>query len=155
MYKRTRSVLSLMILTIALLSCNSGNNGLIPSDVVNNPNTARGKSDPSTLPVITFEEEMHDFGKIIEGESVAFNFTFRNTGKTDLLIADVTTGCGCAVPSYPKTPIRPNEEGILKVTFNSVGKRGYQTKSIVVLANTQPNTTVVRIKAHVVGPGNE
>jgi hypothetical protein len=122
---------------------------------VNNPNSAKGRSDLSSLPFIKFEEEVHDFGKIIEGETVSYSFKFTNTGKSDLVIADVSTSCGCAVPSYPKTPIRPGKQDIIKVSFNSAGKRGFQTKNIVVVANTQPNSTMVRIKAQVVSPGSE
>ncbi len=129
----------------------------IPADVVNNPNTASGKGDRSILPQITFEETEHDFGKILEGESVAISFHFTNTGKSDLIIAEVSTSCGCTVPSYPKTPIRPGEKGEVKVLFNSNGRRGFQSKNVLVVANTQPNTTMLRIKAQVVNPrgGNQ
>ena len=145
----------LVLILLFLFSCGSGDNGLISTDVVNNPNTAKGKSDLSSLPFIKFDEEVHDFGKIIEGETVSYSFKFTNTGKSDLVIADVSTSCGCAVPSFPKTPIRSGEKEAIKVTFNSAGKRGIQTKNIVVVANTQPNITVVRIKAQVVSPGSE
>lgn len=123
---------------------------MISSDVVNNPNSATGDSDKSILPVIQFTEEVHDFGKILEGETVSFSFKFKNAGKSDLIIADVSTSCGCTVPSYPKTPIKPGEESSIKVAFNSAGKRGFQTKDIVVVANTQPNAKLIRIKAQVV-----
>jgi hypothetical protein len=85
----------------------------------------------------------------MEGETVSFDFKFRNTGKTDLVITEVSSSCGCTVPSYPKTAIRPGQEGSIKVAFNSRGKKGYQTKSVVVLANTQPNATQLRIKAQI------
>ena len=128
---------------------------MISADVVNNPNTANGKTDKSNLPAIQFVEEVHDFGKIYEGETVSYSFKFRNTGKTDLIIADVSTSCGCTVPSFPKTPIHPGKEGAIKVSFNSAGKRGYQSKNIVVVSNSQPNTAMVRIKALVLSPGSD
>ena len=127
----------------------------IPADVVTNPKTASGDEDMSSLPVIKLEETEHDFGRIIEGETVSYSFNFKNAGKSDLIIADVSTSCGCAVPSYPKTPVRPGESGSIKITFNSNGKRGYQSKNILVVANTQPNTTLMIIKAQVVNPGTE
>lgn len=129
--------------------------GSIPADLVNNPNSASGTADKGSLPVIQFEESEHDFGRIIEGESVSYDFKFKNTGKSDLIIAEVSTSCGCTVPSYPKTPIRPGEGGVVKVAFNSNGRRGFQSKSITVASNTQPNTTMIRIKAQVVNPGTE
>ena len=150
------SLLPFMFLSLLFLfSCGSGDQGFISSDVVNNPNSAKEKSDLSSLPFIKFEEEVHDFGKIIEGETVSFSFKFTNTGKSDLVIADVSTSCGCTVPSFPRTPIHPGEKDVIKISFNSAGKRGFQTKNIVVVANTQPNTTMVRIKAQVVSPGSE
>jgi hypothetical protein len=147
-----------LALLLAFTGCKPGSREgreTIPADVVNNPNSASGKGDRGTLPVITFEETDHDFGRIIEGETVSYSFKFTNTGKSDLLIAEVSTSCGCTVPSYPKTPIRPGESETIKVAFNSNGKRGYQNKNIVVVSNTQPNTTIIRIKAQVVNPGAE
>ena len=105
--------------------------------------------------MITFEETEHDFGKIIEGETVNFSFRFTNTGKSDLLLAEVTSSCGCTVPSYPKMPIRPGEQGEVKVAFNSNGRKGFQSKTVLVASNTQPNTTLLRIKAQVVNPADE
>lgn len=146
----------MMFTGICLYSCHSGTgNGQenIPSNVVNNPNTANGQTDQTQLPVFQFEETDHDFGKILEGETVAFNFKFKNKGKSDMIIAEVSTSCGCTVASYPKTPIRPGEEGVIRIAFNSQGKRGFQSKNILVVANTQPNTTLLNIKAQVTGAG--
>jgi hypothetical protein len=144
--------------SLLISGCHSGGQNAretISADVVNNPNSASGKADKGSLPVITFEETEHDFGRIIEGETVSYTYTFKNTGKSDLLIAEVSTSCGCTVPSYPKTPIRPGESGTIKIAFNSNGKHGYQNKNVLVVANTQPNTVVLKIKAQVVNPGTE
>jgi len=145
----------LLLLTTGCKSGGENGNETLPADLVRNPNSASGKNNKESLPVIQFEEIEHDFGRIIEGESVSYAFNFTNTGKSDLILADVSTSCGCTVPSYPKTPIRPGESGVVKVAFNSNGKRGYQSKNIIVAANTQPNTTVIRIKAQVVNPASE
>ena len=144
------------ILSLTLISCNSGNTRsgeLLDTDVVTNPNTASGNESKGDLPVIVFEETEHNFGRIIEGETVSFSFAFTNTGKRDLVIAEVSTSCGCAVASYPKTVIKPGEKGAIKISFNSRGRKGFQTKTIVVVANTQPNVTQLKIKSQVVVPG--
>jgi len=148
----------LVLLGSFLISCHSSSTNsdqMLDSGLVNNPNTASGKGNHENLPVLTFQETEHDFGKLIEGETVAFNFTFTNTGKSDLVIADVSSSCGCTVPSYPKNAIRAGGKGVIKVSFNSRGRRGFQTKTIVVVANTQPNITQLRIKAQVIAPGAE
>jgi len=148
----------LLIAQLSLSGCNSGGQNQqdpISTDLVNNPNSASGVHGKASLPIIQFEELEHDFGRIIEGETVSYPFHFKNTGKSDLILAEVTSSCGCTVPSYPKTPIRPGESGIVKVAFNSNGRRGFQSKNIVVASNTQPNSTILRIKAQVVNPGTE
>jgi len=134
------------ITTFLLTSCS---NDRISSDVIQNPNTANGKGDLSQLPSFKFSEESHDFGKILQGETVSYPFKFKNAGKSDLVISDVSTSCGCTVPSFTKTPIHPGQDGTIKVTFNSAGKHGFQNKNIVIVANTQPNTFILRIKAEV------
>lgn len=136
-----------------LISCNQQKkNKEIPADVVKNPITASGKDNFSELPVFKFTEETHDFGRVIQGEKVSYLFKFKNTGKSDLLIANATASCGCTVPEYPKKPIRPNEEGVIKVAFNTDGKKGVQTKTVTLMANTQPNTKVLTIKADIYTP---
>lgn len=149
--------LSLIVFLIIVGACSDRmgtEDEKIPADVVFNPNSASGGKH-SELPQITFETMEHDFGRILEGETVSYDFTFTNTGKADLILAEVTTSCGCTVPSYSKAPIRANEKGKIKIAFNSQGRRGAQTKSVVVVSNTQPNTVVLRIKAQVINAASE
>lgn len=153
MHFRISNIIILLLLPL-FFSCNRGNQEGVSTDVIINPNTASGNSDPSVLPRFKFEKEEHDFGKVIDGETVAYIFKFTNAGKTDLVISDVSTSCGCTVPEYSKEPIRPGQNGELKVSFNSTGKHGYQNKNIVIVANTQPNTTILKVKAQVVTAGS-
>jgi hypothetical protein len=125
----------------------------ISPDVVDNPQTASGKTDPAKMPVMTFENDEHDFGNIMEGETVTCNFKFKNSGKSDLVISKVSTSCGCTASEYPTEAVKPGESKAITVTFKSEGKRGFQSKQITVLANTDPNMKVLRIKAMVLEPG--
>lgn len=135
-------------------SCGSSGSGdgLYSSDIVKNPNTAGGKSDAGNMPVMEFEKDFHDFGKLIQGEKVSYNFKFTNSGKSDLIISKVSSSCGCTVPDFPKTPVKPGETNKITVKFDSEGRRGFQNKSITILSNTQPNSAVLRIKAQIVLP---
>ena len=74
--------LTLLIFLFCFNACNNHqkNNGTISTDVVENPNTANGKSDLSELPVFSFNTEEHDFGKITQGVKVTYTFKFKNTG---------------------------------------------------------------------------
>ena len=88
---------------------------------------------------MTFEYLDFDFGVIFQGETVVHKFKFTNTGTSALIISDVTATCGCTIPTYTKKPVAPGDDGFIEVKFNSAGRQGMQHKSVVVLANTQPN----------------
>jgi len=150
-----KKIVFLLLLSAGIfISCENSNNK-ISTDVVKNPSSADAKTNTGDLPVIAFEETTHDFGKIIQGEKVSYTFKFENTGESDLLISRVSTSCGCTVGDYPKEPIEPGESGKIEVTFNSHGKKGFQNKSVTVLANTEPNATTLFIKSMVEVPENK
>jgi hypothetical protein len=96
-----------------------------------------------------FKEQEHEFGEITEGDKVIHIFTFKNTGKEPLVISNVRGSCGCTVPEWSRESIAPGKEGEIKVAFNSKGKRGKQTKTVTISANTSPENTILRIKADV------
>jgi hypothetical protein len=104
-----------------------------------------GSVSATNAPVMKFEKETHDFGKIKEGDKVTYEFKFTNTGKSPLIIKDAIATCGCTKPEWPKTPIQPGADGAIKVTFNSATKMGLQDKQITVTANTVPAQSMVHL----------
>jgi hypothetical protein len=142
----------LVLFSLAVVIACSHSKTQLPASVVNIPNSANGNEDKSNLPVMTFAQVEHDFGKIIQGEKVSYSFKFKNTGNADLVIAKVSTSCGCTAGDYPKNPVKPGEEGKIEVRFDSDGKQGFQSKDLTIAANTQPSNTVLNIKAIVILP---
>jgi|CXWJ01.1.fsa_nt_gi hypothetical protein len=136
------------------VSCNhkKDNNSTINPALVESPISAEGNTDTTSFPVFAFETENHEFGEIKQGDKVSFDFKFKNTGKSPLIISSVNATCGCTVPEYSKDPIEPGDEGIVKVSFNSEGKSGMTSKTVTVLANTIPNTKVLTISADIITP---
>ncbi|MES2062613.1 MAG: DUF1573 domain-containing protein [Bacteroidota bacterium] len=104
-----------------------------------------GNVSATNAPVMKFEKETHDFGKIKEGDKVTYAFKFTNTGKSPLIIKDAVATCGCTKPEWPKTPIQPGANGEIQVTFNSAAKSGLQDKQITVTANTVPAQSMVHL----------
>lgn len=96
-------------------------------------------------PKMVFTKETYDFGVITQGEQVQYDFKFKNTGKTPLIISNATATCGCTVPEYPTTPIKPGEEGVIKVVFNSEGKMGVQDKVVTITSNAVPSTNELHL----------
>jgi hypothetical protein len=143
-----------LIVTISCLAmlsaCGSNEPKKADGSVVNNPASAATETvNADEAPAFNFEENIHDFGKLVDGEVVTYKFKFTNTGKTPLLISSATASCGCTVPSYPKEPIAPGAEGSIDVQFNSSGKVGVFNKDVTIVANTIPNQTILAIKGEV------
>jgi hypothetical protein len=147
--------LQVALVLVIFASCSQKKNSNdLPAGVVSNPNTADGQSNKDVLPVISFEKDFHDFGKLIAGEQVTYSFKFKNTGKSLLIISNVSTSCGCTVSSFPKQPIKPGDGATIDVSFDSQGRHGFQSKTITVFTNTQPPNTTLRIQSQVVEPGD-
>ena len=100
--------------------------------------------------VISFESGMYNFGKIKQGDKVSHEYTFKNIGKSPLIISNATATCGCTTPDIPKAPIQPGESGVIKVVFDSAGKMGMQDKVITITSNANPTTT----ELHLIGKIN-
>ncbi len=104
---------------------------------------------PGQAPVMTFTEQEANLGKMTEGDTLRHQFKFTNTGKTPLTISSAVASCGCTVPSYPKEPIAPGQEGTIDVVFNSKNKAGMNTKTVTIYANTKPDMNTVSFKVEV------
>jgi len=119
------------------------------SSIVRNPISANNLKDTVNVAKIEFENDYHDFGTIDEGDEVTHTFKFKNTGKVNLIIADAKSSCGCTVPKWPKEPIAPGGSGKIEVLFSSRGKKDYISKPIRILANTNPQITLIHMKGNI------
>ncbi|MCX7696992.1 MAG: DUF1573 domain-containing protein [Bacteroidales bacterium] len=145
-----RYYLFIGFLFFGVLGCKQKGNQQLPSNVVNNTASAENNSDKK--PIISFEKTEHDFGDIMEGEIVEYNFKFTNTGNADLIISGQRASCGCTVSDYPRNPIKPGESSYIKVTFNSEGRVGKNYKTVTLSTNCEPSEVVLTIKSNVIKP---
>lgn len=141
-------ILSLACMAV-LMACNNQN----PTESATTSETqmmsTTSEPDPENAPAFKFEKDAYDFGQITEGEKVSYDFKFKNIGKSPLIITSATATCGCTVPEYPKEPVVPGAEGVIRVVFNSAGKLGMQNKIISISANTIPSVTELNIMGNV------
>ena len=97
---------------------------------------------------IKFDKLTHNFGTFSEKDPVvSCVFTFTNVGDAPLVINQAVASCGCTVPEYTKTPIKPGEKGEIMVTYNGAGKfPGHFKKSITVRTNGKVEMTRLYIE---------
>ena len=86
-------------------------------------------------PRINFIQDSHDFGRVLQGKTVEYIFTFENRGTDDLLIKEVTTSCGCTAALLSANVIKPGETGQIKVSYDSQGRAGKVSRTINVVSN--------------------
>lgn len=106
-------------------------------------------ADTTGKAVIEFREMEHNFGSVEAGEKIGCIFSFKNTGDADLILASASASCGCTVPKYDRKPIPPGGSGGIEVVFDSSGRTGLQTKTIVVQSNAENNLIILRIIAEI------
>jgi hypothetical protein len=150
-----RTILS-FLLPILLSGCwltdRSEEKKEIGPHIINNSQSA-SRDGEGEKPVLRFETDSYDFGTISQGEKVTRKFPFRNAGEAPLVIASIEPSCGCTVAEEaPEEPIMPGGRDTLTVTFDSKGHSGQQNRSVSIVANTSPKTTVIRVKGMVKAP---
>lgn len=106
-------------------------------------------------PQIFLEQKEYDFGTVKQGTQVTREFKFQNRGDAELVITDIKTSCGCTAAVTSSNTIAPGQEGTLKVTFNSKGRSGPQTKTATVVSNDAENPRVAIRMTGKVEPGKE
>jgi len=104
------------------------------------------KADPKAV----FPEPDHDFHSMKEGDKATHNFRVINGGDEPLEIKRVVPDCGCTATSLSKETLLPNEEGEIKVVFNSAKRVGEFQKKIKVITNDpETPTTTLEIRGTV------
>ena len=112
---------------------------------------AQEKTVDPNAPAFEFVYDLIDYGKInlnADGNRV---FTFKNVGKSPLIIERIQSSCGCTVPKKPEAPILPGKTGEIEVAY-ATNRAGGFSKTITVYSNATEPTKTLRIKGIVVQP---
>ena len=141
-------IITLILATFFMTSCKENVANKIKQDNLEVAKERDYKMNEGAA-AMTFSKMEHDFGTINEGDIVETIFTFKNTGKTELIITKAVGSCGCTIPEWPQEPISIGGSGEIKVKFNSNGKPNNQRKTITLTTNTAQGKEVVVIKAQV------
>ncbi|MCL6461690.1 Protein of unknown function [Flavobacterium micromati] len=101
--------------------------------------------------VFTAKDNTIDFGTVNTTENGTRDFVFTNTGNAPLVITNVLSTCGCAVPTKPEEPIMPGKTGKITIKYNMA--LGPIRKTITVESNAvnyDGGRVALKIKGEVV-----
>lgn len=102
----------------------------------------------SNIGAFEFETEVIDYGTIQQNANGNRSFTFKNVGKSPIIITNVKASCGCTVATKPRKPIMPGETVEIDVAY-ATNRIGSFSKSITITSNASENIKVLRIKGKV------
>jgi hypothetical protein len=98
--------------------------------------------------MIEFNETTHDFGEIKQGDKTEVTFSFTNTSKEPVKLANVKASCGCTTPKWTRDEVKPGDKGEIHVTYNS-NRVGAFNKSVRINYNDRTDPVMVYIKGKV------
>ncbi|MCC6545744.1 DUF1573 domain-containing protein [Candidatus Sumerlaeota bacterium] len=81
---------------------------------------------------LQFEKAMIDAGTKEEGTKVEFDFPVTNASAKKINITNIETGCGCTTVSQHKFELEPGAKSEIKVSFDTHGRRGPQSRVVTV-----------------------
>lgn len=121
----------LFILLVSLAGCNAAQ----PSKI-----KANG-------PVIAFDHEEFDFGKVSEGIELNHTFQLRNDGNQVLQNISAYSTCGCTAPKLSKRSLQPGESMALPVHLDTSMKQNEVEKTVNV-SSDDPDRPLVILSLH-------
>ena len=98
--------------------------------------------EKANAPVMKFEREGFDFGRVKKGEKIVTDFVFENRGGRELKIRKIKASCGCTATEPEKDVILPGEKSKIKITIDTSSLQGEQSKSVFVFSNDPQSSSV-------------
>lgn len=163
--KKTFSLLSLGILSIALSSCaknekteistetelvDSASAETAATEYLNPKDQLIKQAQSHPITNATLSSSHYDFKDVKKGEVVEHDYEITNTGSNPLIISEVKPGCGCTAPKFTNTPILPGEKGHVTLKFDSSSFDGPQSKQAEVYLNVENAPIILSFTANVV-----
>jgi hypothetical protein len=145
-----KKTVRISLIALLLISYSCKKETKIAEEEIASPTVSLQESAKVPKTKIEFDREIHDFGQIEQGEIVETTFKIKNIGDNDLYIVDAHGSCGCTVPEVTKEAIEPGESAPISVKFDSNGKSGEVTKTVMITCNTDKVVENFKIKASII-----
>ena len=89
----------------------------------------------AAVPVISFSKTHHDFGRVLQGNKVSYNYEVTNKGNAPLQIREVRPSCGCTYTMVSQRLLKPGESTFIEAQFDSAGMMGTIHKFLDVVSD--------------------
>jgi hypothetical protein len=103
-------------------------------------------------PKLKWNIEKHDLGTIYLDDmpDSKMDIKFTNDGTEPLILSGVRGCCGTRIQNWPREPIMPGQEGVIKIEFRITPVVQRVNRTITAISNADPNTSVFKIEGQVV-----
>ena len=81
---------------------------------------------------IVFDQKIHNFGTLKDGEIISYSFIFRNVGGSPVKIIKAERSCGCIEPHYGSDEIAPGQSSAVEVVLNTAGECGNLIREVTI-----------------------
>ena len=100
-------------------------------------------------PHLVLDQSTHDFGKMEAGQQPTARFTVRNTGKTELVLGALTSGCYCVGYKNNPAPIAPGQSAVVELLY-SQRQLGQVSDAVTITSNDASGDAKITLKANIV-----
>jgi hypothetical protein len=94
------------------------------------PSVSIGSNKKKAPGRIEFTKEIHNFGTLKVGETVAYSFQFKNSGSSPFRLIKVEPTCGCLTVQFSKEEVVSGCVSNIEVIFHTAGEWGNQIKTV-------------------------
>ncbi len=118
-------------------------NKLTVSATISDDFSTMSADEKAKGPKLKFENTSYQFVTTKVGNKIAFEYKFKNDGKSNLLIRKIVTTCGCITAAASTLVVKPQTTGSIKGIFDTTDKKGTQNYGITVVSNDPHNSQTV------------
>ena len=100
-------------------------------------------------PHLVLNTSSHDFGKMEVGQQPTARFTVRNTGKTELVLGALSSGCYCVGYKTSPAPIAPGQSTVVELLYTQ-RQLGQVSDVVTITSNDVSGDAKITLKAIIV-----
>ena len=100
-------------------------------------------------PHLVLNTSSHDFGKMEVGQQPTARFTVRNTGKTELVLGALSSGCYCVGYKTSPAPIAPGQSAVVELLYTQ-RQLGQVSDVVIITSNDVSGDAKITLKAIIV-----